>query len=183
MGDPLHDQRSPREWAERQQVVEISEKIGCFPRLVEVVGDDLSALESGKIPADWDNSVVTGHLQFGFVDGADGLVSLQISLKAMVPAVCQRCLQAFDLPLSTTLAVLLRGPHDGPVEMQDFETWDLEEDSVSPVDIVDEALLMAMPLSAMHEEAGDCVAVATDDIGEEMTTPFASLRAQMDKGT
>ena len=59
---------------------------------------------------------------------------------------------------------------------------------VPPDDIVDEALVMALPLAAMHEDADDCVEIEAQNeatiestmVDEKMTTPFAALRAQMD---
>ena len=182
MDDPLRDRRPPRDWAASAQIVEISEKIGSFTRLARVVEADLSALESGKIPADWRDSLVTGKLKFDFPDSREGTVALELSLAVRVAAICQRCLRPFELPLSTNLALLLGGPQDTIAERDNYEIWELTEEAVSPMDIVDEALVMAMPLSAMHEEAGDCVAVDEREAGEKMTTPFASLRAQMDKG-
>ncbi len=182
MDDPLRDRRSPRDWAASDQVIEISERIGSFPRLASVVEADLSALDSGKIPADWRDSLVTGKLNFGFPDPQQVTVALDISLAVTVAAICQRCLRAFEMPLSTDVALLLSGPQDTIAARDNYEIWELAEEAVRPIDIVDEVLVMAMPLSAMHEEANDCVDVDERDFGEEMTTPFASLRAQMDKG-
>ena len=180
MDDPLRDRRPPRDWAASKQVVEVSEKIGSFTRLTEAVEADLSALDSGKIPADWRNSLVTGTLQFGFRDPAEETVALEISLAVTVAAICQRCLQPFELPLSTEQTLLLAGPQDMIAESEDDEIWELTEENVSPIDIIDEVLVMALPLSAMHEEADDDA--DERELGKDMTTPFAALRAQMDKG-
>ena len=182
MDDPLRDRRLPRDWADNDQVVEISERIGSFTRLASVVEADLSALDSGKIPADWRDSLVTGKLNFGFPDPQQDTVALDISLAVTVVAICQRCLRAFELPLSTELALLLGGPQDTIAARDNYEVWELAEEAVCPMDIVDEVLVMSMPLSATHEEADDCVDVDEREFGKEMTTPFASLRAQMDKG-
>ena len=180
MDDPLRDRRPPRDWAASKQVVEVSEKIGSFTRLTEAVEADLSAQDSGKIPADWRDSMVTGTLQFGFPDPAQETVALEISLAVTVAAICQRCLQPFELPLSTEQTLLLAGSQDMIAEREDYEIWELTEEIVSPIDIIDEVLVMALPLSAMHEEAGDDA--DERELGKEMTTPFAALRAQMDKG-
>lgn len=182
MGDPLRDRRPPRDLAQDQQVVEISNEIGDFSRLIEVVTADLSALDSGKIPADWQKMRVAGRLEFGLSAAGDGVAELNLSLEAKVPATCQRCLRPFELPLATTLALLLTGPDGEPDEQQGFEIWELDEDVVSPIEIVDEALVMAMPLAAMHEDSEDCVAVAATTVAEKTTMPFANLRERMDKG-
>jgi uncharacterized protein len=183
MGDPLRDRRPPRDLAESRQLVEISSEIGEFSRLVEVVNADLSALDSGNIPANWRKSTVSGRLKFGFSEVGDDVAGLDLRLEATVPAICQRCLRPFEWPLKTSLALLLCTPGDELVEQQGFEIWELDDESTSPIDIADEALVMAMPLSAMHENVEDCVEVTATQIAKETTTPFAKLREQMDKGT
>ena len=182
MDDPLRDRCPARDWAANDQVVEISEKIGSFKRLAAVVEADLSALNSGSIPADWRNSLVTGKLQFGFCDPQEATVALDVSLAVVAAAICQRCLRPFELPVSTKLALLLARPQDKIADRDDYEIWELAEESVSPMDIVDEVLVMAMPLSAMHLETDACVESDGREVRAEMTTPFASLRAQMDEG-
>ena len=182
MDDPLRDRRPPRDWAADDQVVEVSEKIGSFTRLAAIVEADLSALDSGSIPADWRNSFVTGKLKFGFSDPQEDTVALDISLAVVAAAICQRCLRPFELPVSTKLALLLARPQDKIADRDDYEIWELAEESVSPMDIVDEVLVMAMPLSAMHLETDACVESDGREVRAKMTTPFASLRAQMDEG-
>jgi len=182
MDDPLRDRRPTRDWAANGQVVEVSEKIGSFTRLVAVVEADLSALDSGTIPADWRNSLVTGKLKFGFPDPQEDTVAVDISLAVVAAAICQRCLRPFELPLSTKLALLLAGPQDKIADRDGYEIWELAEESVSPIDIVDEALVMAMPLSAMHLDSDACADREAREVRAEMTTPFASLREQMDEG-
>ena len=188
MGDPLRDRCPPRKWAAAQQVIEISDEIGHFDQLAEVMEADLSALDAAKIPANWREFPVTGTLSFGFVDAENDIAALDISLEARVIAVCQRCLQPFELPVATTLKLLLSGPADDIVERDGYEVWEFPEEAVRPIDIVAEALVMALPLSAMHEDADDCVEIEAENeatiestmVDERMTTPFAALRAQMD---
>ncbi len=182
MGNPLRDQCLPRDLAASQQVIEIAEKVDAFDRLAEIIEGDLSALKSGKIPANWRESAVTGKLTFSFADAEDDVPALEISLAARIPAVCQRCLQPFELPLATRLNLLLGGSADTLAGGDGYEVWELNEEAFSPIDLVEETLIMAMPLSAMHEQSDDCVEFDSADVGEKMTTPFASLRAQMDDG-
>ena len=188
MGDPLRDRCPPRNWAAAQQVIEISNEIGHFDQLAEIITADLSALDAAKIPANWREYPVTGTLKFGFADAQHEVAALDISLEARVMAVCQRCLQPFDLPVATSLKLLLSGPADDIAECDGYEVWEFPEETVSPIDIVDEALVMALPLAAMHEDADDCVEIEAQNeatiestmVDERMTRPFAALRAQMD---
>jgi uncharacterized metal-binding protein YceD (DUF177 family) len=72
-------------------------------------------------------------------------------------------------------------PGEEAEEIGDYEVWELAGDALSPIEIVEESLLMAMPLAPMHSTK--CVDLGASSGGEEMTTPFASLRRQMDQGT
>ena len=185
MGDPLRDRCLPRDLAAIQQVVEISHEIGTFTRLAEFVEGELSALESDNLSADWRELLAIGTMGFGFADATEEVVALELNLKAAVPAVCQRCLKAFEMPVETVLQLLLGGPDDSVVEHDGYEVWELAEEEFSPLEIIEEALIMAMPLSAMHENTNDCVEqtsahVDEDRVDKEMTRPFASLRKQMD---
>ena len=187
MGDPLRDRCLPRVLAENQQVIEISDEIGIFTRLVELVEGDLSALNSGKMSVSWRDRAVTGTMSFGFADAAKDAVALDLSVTAAVAAVCQRCLKPFEMPVATALKLLLGGPDETLEGRAGYEIWELSDDEVSPLEIVEEALIMALPFSAMHENTSDCVElgatlVDAKCVDEEMTRPFASLRAQMDDG-
>ena len=54
--------------------------------------------------------------------------------------------------------------------------------TMRPLDIVDEALVMAVPLAALHEDNETCM--APDDVvdeGSDTIRPFAALKSQMEK--
>ena len=64
-----------------------------------------------------------------------------------------------------------------------YETWELVEDRVQPAEIVEEALIMAMPLSAKHTDRDGCVSVGSEPApAGETVRPFTALRAQMETG-
>ena len=42
----------------------------------------------------------------------------------------------------------------------EFEVWELAETELRPQDIVEELLIMALPLSAMHNKTADCKALS-----------------------
>jgi len=63
-----------------------------------------------------------------------------------------------------------------------YEVWELKEDELCPADLVEEALIMAMPFSAMHDFDAPCVkADAVEDRAEKTVRPFADLKSQMDR--
>ena len=187
MGDPLRDRCLPRVLAENKQVIEISDEIGGFTRLAELVEGDLSALESSEMPANWRECAVSGTMSFGFADAAEDAVALDLIAKAAIAAVCQRCMKAFEMPVATRLQLLLGGPDDSLTARDGYEIWELAEEEFSPLELVEEALIMALPLAAVHDNTNDCVEsnssqVDAKRVDKEMKRPFASLRALMDDG-
>jgi uncharacterized metal-binding protein YceD (DUF177 family) len=180
MGNPLRERRTVAEWASSSQVIEIAEQISSFESLAEIVEADLAALDAGKIPTAWRESAVTGELRFGFADSDQRIVTMSGHASVTVDAVCQRCLEAFQLTLEIEPQLLLLGQQEEAEGYDDFEVWELEESAFRPLDAVQEMLIMALPFAAMHDNMADCKAFSTEDeIAEEMTTPFADLRSQM----
>jgi uncharacterized protein len=185
MGNLLRDRCTAAELASVGQVIEIDEKISSFESVASIVEADLAALDPDKTPSGWRDLAVRGELQFGFVDAENRVPMVTGSATANVGAVCQRCLEPFQLQLEIEAKLLLLGADESADGYDDFEVWELNEQTMRPQDIVEELLIMAMPLSAMHDKMGDCkafssVGESTDD-AEEFVTPFAALRSQMNR--
>ena len=182
MGNPLRVRRPVAELAARGQVIEIAEKIGSFKQLAGIVEADLATLDPDKIPDDWRDSLVTGRLVFGFADAQMQVASLEGEVATTVDAVCQRCLEPFRYSLSAELRLLPTTEGQGVSAGGDFEPWELDEEVICPADIVEEVLIMAMPLSAMHETAEACGGYEpAEEQVEQTTRPFAALRTQLDQ--
>ena len=181
MGNPLRERRSAAEWAAGSQVIEIADKVSDFEQLSAIVEADLAALNADKIPAGWRDSDVTGTLEFGFADAQRQLPTVRCQVTVTVDAVCQRCLEAFRLPLEAEADLLLLEFEQEADGYDEYEVWELEDVLLRPQDIVEELLIMAMPFSAMHVESAACKALSpeTEEGAEKMTTPFAALRDQM----
>ena len=182
MGIPLRVLRPIAELAAKGQVIEIAEKLGSFKRLAGIVETDLATLDPDRIPDDWRDSEVTGRLVFGFADAQMQVASLEGQVAVTLDAVCQRCLEPFRLTLSAELRLLPALVGQGVAAGGDFEPWELDEETISPAEIVEEVLIMAMPLSAMHDTEAACGGYEPADRQVEQTTrPFADLKAQLDQ--
>jgi uncharacterized protein len=181
MGNPLRDRRPLAELAGQGQVIEIMEKIRNFERLAGIVDADLAVLDPDKLPQGWRDSAVTGRLAFGFVDAQQQVAVLEGEVAVTVDAVCQRCLEPFRLELRSELKLLPVIPGDIARADDGCDVWELDDDLVCPADIVEEALIMAMPLSAMHgpEEACREFESAASETAQTVR-PFAALKAQLD---
>ena len=179
MSDPLRDRRPVKELADTSQRIEISGIITDFERLSQAIDADLDALQEADIPSDWRQSAVSGWLVFRGDDRQPRSVLLEAKLETRATLVCQRCLAPFEWPLSADLKLRLTVPGVAVESADGYELWELEDDIIRPIDIIDEALTIALPFVARHD---GCVEIEPQAEGEEMTTPFASLRSQMDEG-
>jgi len=181
MGNPLRERRTAADWAAVSQVIEIADKLSGFERLSAIVEADLSALDADRIPAGWRDAEVLVRLAFGFADAQQQLPMVDCRVETSVTAVCQRCLEAFRLPLQVEDSLLLLEYDKDADGYDEYEVWELDEPLLRPLDIVEELLIMAMPFSAMHVELAACRALksSAEDSAEDMTTPFAALREQM----
>ena len=100
------------------------------------------------------------------------LPMLSLTLQSDLPLVCQRCFaplpQALDLQFEFALC-------DDPPEalLEDEQVDWLEEDGETTIEsLVEDELLMALPIAVMHEEA--CVSLQ-QSAGEKLN-PFAALK-------
>ncbi len=184
MGNPLQDRRTAVDFSSVEQVIEIADKISSFESLASIVEADLDALDPDKKPSGWRDSAVLGELQFRFRDADRCIPVLTGCVTADVAAVCQRCLEPFQLELEIEPTLLLLGAEQSADGYDDIEVWELEEQTLRPQDIVEELLIMAMPLSAMHDNMADCKAFETAapsavEDAEDLVRPFAALRSQI----
>lgn len=180
MGNPLRERRTAAEWAAARQLIEIADKLGNLEQLAAIVESDLSALDADKVPPDWRETAVSGRLEFGFADARQQLPYVECEVAVTVDAVCQRCLEGFRLPLAAEARLLLLEFEETADGYDEFEVWELDENTLRPQDIVEELLIMAMPFAATHTESAACrLLSAPDGDDEEMTRPFAALRSQM----
>lgn len=184
MADPLCQCQLFRQLAKNGQVIEIAKEIADFDRLSESIDKDLSTLEGSDRPKNWRGNRVSGQIKFGSVDRHEAVPVLDARLTWQFPAVCQRCLRAFELPLETTfgLALVLMGDSGGDSHPAPagYEFWELSDETVRPIDIIDEALVMALPMAPKHIDQAECQVVESASTEPNSLTPFARLRAQMD---
>ena len=182
MGNPLRDRRSPSDLAEAGQIIEIAEKISSFKRLASIVETDLAILGAERIPPDWRETDVTGRVEFGFLDAQQRVAGMRGEAGVTIDVVCQRCLEPFRLSLESDWRCRFGEATAG--DIGDADVWELDSGTLRPIDVVEESLIMAMPLSAMHTAAEECTtAESVADDAEPVTRPFAGLRRQLERGS
>ena len=174
---PFTDAYALSELADSRQVFDIACQIKDFPRLKELVERELAALDPADGPLSWADLPVSGKIGFGYVDERSELVSADLTVAAGVPVVCQRCLELFEYGLETTAALIFG--RDGAEVREGYETWELDDDRIRPMELVDEALVMAMPFAAKHSDERCGGDIAPEREARDTVRPFADLKALM----
>jgi len=182
MSNPLLARVLPAELADRNQVIDFKARIAEFERVAGIVQTDLAAVQAVNRPENWRETTVSGRLTFAWLDLERKLPVVRGRLETCLPAVCQRCLEAFRLPLDTVINVLFT-PSTVDEDQEGFDTWPLDEGGVRLQDVVEETLIMALPLAPAHASRSDCGPLARQIPAEkpEKAKPFADLRAQMER--
>lgn len=187
MANPLLDRALPEHLAEQRQTIEKVDKLSTLERLAAIVEADLGALSDGKIPPGWRDSPVTIRLEFGFADVGAHLPQLTGTVAACLYAVCQRCLEPCEIQLQESLKLLfVENGSTGRTATEEagYEAWELEDTLLRPLDVVEEALIMALPMSPMHASLEDCgplvEQIGSTPAATETVRPFADLKARID---
>jgi uncharacterized protein len=134
---------------------------------------------------------VTVSLEFGI--DAEGIRYMKGRLQAVVALECQRCLQAMQAPIDANFALGLVRKDDAAEKLPShYEPLLVESDALFLRDIIEDELLLALPLVAKHDEsqcidvnqqAADAMQHNNDDSGESTKgNPFAVLAALKSNG-
>jgi len=182
MANPLFARILPKEAAARGQLVEYKGKVSEFDRLMEIVEADIAAISENSQLQNWRDASVDIRLEFAWADGMQGIPAIDGRASAQLPAVCQRCLKAFELSLDTSVNMLVVTAAES-ADVKRHEVWELEDEALRLIDVVEEALVMAMPLAPTHATGESCIALTIENTesGSETARPFADLRSQMGK--
>ena len=126
-------------------------------------------------PGDRDDGV---SVRFEFLRNEFGSALLRGHLQASLELQCQRCLQVLTVPVEQEIELLIDAG-DELVGSSTPDAIDSDEGYVDIFDVVEDELILALPLVAVHEDT-DCnkhwpAADANDDAGDK-ENPFAVLR-------
>lgn len=120
-------------------------------------------------------------LQFGRRE--DGVSYLRGKLHAEVAVICQRCMQPMRLPLEANVNLgFVRGDAEEEQLSSDLEPLRVDSEQMDLADILEDELLLSLPIIAMHPEDVCALRVSSDvetDVPEQemdgKTNPFAVL--------
>lgn len=186
MSSPVLQAMRPDALAARREEIRDALPLGSTDRLADLVREALARCD-GEAPADWERWPLSVELGFERrrVEGSQPVPAVTGHAGVTLPLVCERCLGLMELALQADIAFLLPDEDMTYEALPGFEVWPTEGRGVRLLDLVEEELLLALPLALMHEDRSRCRPVAGDfgaaaaDEQPETQRPFGALRALM----
>jgi len=178
----------PDALAARREEIRDTIPLGSTDRLAALVRE-VSTRCGGEAPGDWagdwERRPLAVELDFDSrrVEGRQPVPAVTGKARVTLPLVCERCLGLMELALEADIAFLLPDADMTDEALPGFEVWQVEGRGVRLLDLVEEELLLALPLALMHEDRSRCRPVtedyAADDAEAEPDTqrPFSALKA------
>ncbi len=144
----------------------------------EIPVADLDRLAELLYSGESSGTGVSIQVSFEFVANEYGLPMLAGQLSARLELECQRCLGAMELPLALELRLLVDAS-DEIVGKSSLDTLYSDDGYIDIFDVVEDELILAIPLVARHEDRTCNLhwPTAADDAVAEAENPFAVLRA------
>ena len=126
--------------------------------------------------------------RFAFSKFEAGRVGATVAVQATPWLVCQRCLQAFELPVSGDSEIEFAMSEAGAPAETPREIYLMDQGSVSLRDLAEEELLLALPIVAICGSPQTCgrapvyeASNAIQDVSGDRSRPFAALQDLLKK--
>jgi uncharacterized protein len=101
----------------------------------------------------------------------------ELSLAGKATLQCQRCMQPMELALdSTTQVVLIAAEADAGEVPEDLEPVLAREGRISTGELVEEELLLALPIVPLHEDLSECAVPASAPLVAEEAPEHVTQR-------
>lgn len=118
-------------------------------------------------------------LQFGAEDGGKRVVSGKAATRVLLQ--CERCLENFEAPLEADIAMAVVWSEQEASQLpEDLDPWIVPDESADLVAMVEECLLLALPIVALHPQGEYCPAPAMSYGSEQETGAAGSTTDEQD---
>jgi uncharacterized protein len=154
------------ELAERSALGEFRVSADRFPRLQKILAEG----QPGEL-----------DLRVAFSLVGENLPQLSLRAQGSLGLVCQRCLERLDWPLGLNVQLALVADEREAEQLADpFDSVEVPADGLWLAEVIEDEILAAVPIAAVHTEQKDCrTEVAPDEADAPGARPFALLRDLM----
>jgi len=102
----------------------------------------------------------------GFRQRGDGWLASEVEYRADVELICQRCLEPFRQELEESVNVVIADSDSLPTTVPTgFEPFELEDGRLQPVQLIEDEVIVAVPLVPKHARVEDCGSLARQIAG------------------
>lgn len=160
--------------ADRRTDVDFAIPLESFPRLADQLAPRGGTTKRAN---------ATGHVQFG---RQGGFATGELEVDAIIPLVCQRCLAPMSWPVTSHTQIALVGKADDAERVPpEFEPVIAVDGRISVLDLVEEELLLGLPVVPLHADPAQCGAPPDEPDDELIETqkPFANLAKLLKRGS
>lgn len=161
-----------QEFARRGRSLRGSVAVSELPRLASALHADAQQLQ--RLQVQWS---LQGELREPPGGGAQSLVRLRVH--GALPMTCQRCLQAAEQPIDdeAVLRLVDEEPELDAEEVESLEEAFCARHPVDVLELIEDQLILALPLVPMHAACPQPLPVASadDDALQRPASPFAAL--------
>ena len=154
----------PYKMAKRHETMQDTIAVASFGRVTKLLANDTGTIKY--------------HLSFG-VD-SEGVSYIDGKLNGFLTFCCQRCLQAFTYELNCDFAVSpVVNDSEAKLLPSSYEAVLMQDGKLDVIELLEDELILALPLVAMHaEDAPECkksIDVSVEEKGEQTHQPFSVL--------
>ena len=102
-----------------------------------------------------------------FRQRGDGWLASELGISGAVELKCQRCLEPFRYELEESVNVVVADSDSLPPTVPTgFEPFELEEGRLQPAQLIEDELIVAIPLVPKHARVEDCGSLARELAGQ-----------------
>lgn len=101
-----------------------------------------------------------------FRQRGDGWLAAEVEYRADVELICQRCLEPLRQELEESVNVVIASSDSLPTTVPTgFEPFELEDGRLQPVQLIEDEVIVAIPLVPKHARVEDCGSLARQIAG------------------
>ena len=118
----------------------------------------------------------TVSVDISFSKNDEGIQCINGNVKAQLKVLCQRCLEPMEIPVCVDLRLELTDTLTAEPRIYDnYEPLLVTAETLSLVELVEDELLLALPISPMHPEGECATALVQYTAIHTRDNPFTSL--------
>ena len=174
----LSDSISIKPSLNENQIIKGEYKIENFEKIVRLIQKDhLNAIDL-KDSEDWIKEKVRINLKQEIANLNSDEKKVSGSIKIKIYLTCQNCLDVIESDLNIPVSIILC--KESKKNIKGSEMWEIYEEKIKLKDLIEELIIISLPLYFKHESSKDCIDYDYKlDNESAKTLPFANLKNQL----